>query len=379
MKVALLTTDAREFFKDYSAPQPYFGTAPQALLQGFAKIPTVEVHVIACTKSPVAHTPKLGENVFFHSLLVPGGWARTLYHRCVQAQRQKIWELRPDIVHGQGTERDCGLAAVRSGFPNIITIHGNQRAIAKVLNVPFFSFLTVQSMLESWTIRRTIGVLCLTRYMQEQVRGRTGRTWILPNAVDEKFFEMQWTGQTSPYLLCVANIDPRKNQNFLIRALDPIAEKHGMQVRFLGAAAEGHPYYEEFKALVAERSWCRYEGFKRGAELHSAMTNARMIVLPSLEENCPMAVLEGMAIGVPVVAARSGGTPDLIEDGHTALMFDPTDAEGVQRAVSRIWNDQSFASAVAASGKKRGLEKHYPVRIAEKHIDIYRDALKSIS
>lgn len=376
MKVALLTTDAREYHKDYDAPQPYFGTAPQALLQGFAKTPGVEVHVLACTKKPVAHTPKLAGNIYFHSLLVPGAWTRTLYYKCVRAQQSKLKELQPDIVHGQGTERDCAFASVRSGFPNIITVHGNQRAIAKIVHAPLFSFLTLQSMLESWTIRRTIGVLCLTHYAEERVRERTRRTWILPNAVDEKFFDMQWIGQTSRDVVCVANIDPRKNQNFLIRALDPIAQKNGLRVRFLGSPAEGHPYYEEFKALVAARPWCSYEGFKRGADLHAAMSGARMIILPSLEENCPMAVLEGSAIGVPVVAARSGGTPDLIDDGVSGLMFDPTDAEGVRSAVLKIWNEPAFALATAQAGKKRAFEKHYPARIAEKHIEIYRDALR---
>jgi glycosyltransferase involved in cell wall biosynthesis len=88
-----------------------------------------------------------------------------------------------------------------------------------------------------------------------------------------------------------------------------------------------------------------------------------------------MAVLEGSAIGVPVVAARSGGTPDLIDDGVSGLMFDPTDAEGLRRAVLRIWNDPAFALTTAQAGKKRAFEKHYPARIAEKHLEIYRDAL----
>ena len=39
-------------------------------------------------------------------------------------------EIQPDIVHGQGTERDCALAAVLSGYPNVLTIHGNMRVHA---------------------------------------------------------------------------------------------------------------------------------------------------------------------------------------------------------------------------------------------------------
>ena len=55
---------------------------------------------------------------FYHSLIVPKlGWLCTGYQGFIRAPRKKIWELQPDIVHGQGTERDCALSAVFSGFP----------------------------------------------------------------------------------------------------------------------------------------------------------------------------------------------------------------------------------------------------------------------
>jgi glycosyltransferase involved in cell wall biosynthesis len=379
LKVGFLTIDAREYFKDYDTTPPYFGTAPQALLQGFAKVPNIEIHLVACVKQPVPHTPKLAENIFYHPLLVPGPWTRTLYAPCVKATRRKLQEIKPDIVHAQGTERDCALAGVYSGFPNIITIHGNMREVAKALRAPFLSFHTVQTILESWAIRRTIGVLCLTNYTREQVKDRTPRTWILPNAVNEVYFNLDRAAEPAREILCIANVDARKNQNFLIRALDPIAEANGMRLTFFGGAAAGNPYFDEFLALVKARPWCSFEGFKKGKELHDRLRLARFVILPSTEENCPMVVLEAMAIGVPVAAARSGGTPDLIDDGVNGLMFDPTDAEGLRRAVLKLWNDAPAANALAAAGKRRALERHHPKPIAEKHVEIYRDALSSVS
>jgi len=71
MKIAFLATDNREHYKDYATPAPHFGTAPEALLQGFATIPAVEIHVISCIRAVVQAPPRLAENVFFHSLQVP--------------------------------------------------------------------------------------------------------------------------------------------------------------------------------------------------------------------------------------------------------------------------------------------------------------------
>src|SRR5215469_2650163 len=101
MKIAIFTTDNREPFKDYANPVPYFGTAPEALLQGFAQLPHVEVHVVTCARAPMQSPEKLADNIFFHSLLVPKiGWMRTAYQGCIRATRKKLREIRPDIVHG---------------------------------------------------------------------------------------------------------------------------------------------------------------------------------------------------------------------------------------------------------------------------------------
>ena len=115
MKIALLITDNRDPFRKYEKEIPWFGTAPTALLEGFAKLPDIEVHVISCTQRPMKSPAKLAENIFFHSLLVPKlGWLRTGYQGCIRAVRRKLGEIQPDIVHGQGTERDQGISAVLS-------------------------------------------------------------------------------------------------------------------------------------------------------------------------------------------------------------------------------------------------------------------------
>ena len=98
MKVAIITTDNREHYRDYANPAPYFGTAPEALLQGFAQLPEVEVHVLSCTRQRMQSPEKLAKNISFHSLFVPkAGWMTTAYQGCIRAIRKKLREFRPDI------------------------------------------------------------------------------------------------------------------------------------------------------------------------------------------------------------------------------------------------------------------------------------------
>jgi len=189
MKVAFLTTDNREHYKDYSTPRPHFGTAPEAVLQGLARMADLELHIVSCIRCEANAPKQLGANVYFHSLHVPKyGWIRTGYQGCIRAVRRKLREIQPDIVHGQGTELDSAIDAVFSGFPNVVTVHGIMSEIARVFKSPVGSFTWLAARLENFTLKRTAGVFCNSEHTERLVRPRARRTWRVPNAVREQFF-----------------------------------------------------------------------------------------------------------------------------------------------------------------------------------------------
>jgi glycosyltransferase involved in cell wall biosynthesis len=378
MKIAILTTDNREHYKQYAKTSPYFGTAPEALLQGFAQLSDVEVHVLSCTRVPMQSPQKLAPNIYFHSLLVPGiGWMSSLYLGCIRAVRRKLREIQPDIVHGQGTERDCAISAVCSGFPNVLTIHGNMRLIAQVNSARPFSFLWLAAQLEKLTVPRSRGVVCITHYTEEAVRDLARRTWVTPNAVDASFYDVQARPPTEkpPRILCVGHICLRKNQNAFIRALDSLAGRRQFELLFLGSATAGRAYDDEFLRLVRERPWCQYGGVADRDKVKECLREATALALPSLEDNCPMVVLEAMAAGVLVMAAQVGGLPDLIEEGKTGFFFDPTDARSMSGALEKAFQDDSSTRALAARAKQEALARFHPKVIATRHVKIYEEAL----
>lgn len=379
MKIAILTTDNREPYRQYDKPDPWFGTAPEALLQGFAHLPDVEVHVVSCTQRPMVSSPeKLAANIFFHSLHVPNfGWMRTLYQGCVRATSKKLHELQPDIVHGQGTERECSLGAVFSGFPNVLTIHGNMRLVAKVESARPFSFWWNAARLETFTVPRSLGVVCITNYTREAMAGLAKQTWVVPNAVDQSFFDVQPEINPGgpPVILCVGAICFRKNQNAFIRALDPLAARKKFRLVFLGAGLSGHPDVREFFELLRTRPWCEHHGFVDRDQLKTWLRGATLLALPSLEDNCPMTVLEAAAASVPVVAANVGGVPDLIADGQTGLLCDPLSAASMGGAVEKILAQPELARPLAAAARRNALACFHPAVVARRHLEIYREVL----
>ena len=376
MRIALLTTDSREVLKEYDSSVPHFGTAPEALMQGFARLPEVEVHVVSCLRKKTDAPPKLAPNIFFHSLHVPRiGWMRTAYQGCIRAVRKKLKAIRPEIVHGQGTELDCALDAVFSGFPNVLTIHGNMRRISRVNGARPFSFQWLAARLERFTIPRSGGVVCVTHYTQQAVKDLAWCTWVVPNAVDASFFAINAAPAAPARILCIGQVYMLKNQNAFIRALDSLAAKHKFELRFQGVASQHDAYGQEFFSLVKARPWCVYGGLANREELKALLRQATMLVLPSLEDNCPMTVLEAMAAGVPVVAAEVGGLPDLIEDGKTGFFCDPLEPVSMSAAVEKVLTNPTAAAGVAHQARRCARERFHPEVIARRHLEIYREVL----
>jgi glycosyltransferase involved in cell wall biosynthesis len=209
--------------------------------------------------------------------------------------------------------------------------------------------------------------------------GLARKTWVLPNAVDQAFFEV-CSGppvEAPPLVLCVGHICPRKNQNAFIRALDPLAAKMKFRVLFLGQTSPGRDYDDEFLALVDTRPWCGYGNFVDREKLREHFRAASAVALPSLEDNCPMVVLEAMAAGVPVVAAEVGGVPDLIREPETGIFCDPLDARSVASAIGRVLGDRAAAREMAVRARADARQRFHPKVIAQGHLEIYREVLRA--
>lgn len=376
MRIGFVTTDVREHLRDYQTTTATFGTAPAALLQGFADLPGVEVHVISCARQPMRSQKKIADNIWFHSLHVPRiGWMRTGYQGCIRAVRNKLKLLQPDIVHGQGTELDCALDAVFSGFPNVITIHGNMRLIAKLTRARPFSFLWNSARLEAFAIPRSEGVICITEHTRQAVASLSRRCWLVPNPVDSSFFDL--SPKINPGIghpiLCIGVICPLKNQNTLIRALDRLAKDNELQLLFLGKFDSNKAYNSDFEELIRTRPWCKHLGFADRNQVKSYLRQATLLILPSLEDNCPMVVLEAMAAGVPVVASRVGGLPELIEDGKTGFLCDPHAPTGLASAVEKLLSNPSLRDEISHLAKARARLRFHPSTVAQQHLDVYRE------
>ena len=380
MKIAILTTEGRDYYRRYQEVTPTFGTAPDALLQGFAQLPEIQVHVVSCAQQPMKSPSKLAENIFFHSLVVPKiGWMRTGYQGCISAVRRKMREIKPDIVHGQGTERDCAISAVFSGFPNVITIHGNMRAVARVSGARPFSYQWLNARLESFTLPRAGGVLCNSAYTEAQVRPCNPRTWRVPNPLRSIFLEQPLAlhlANPVPRIINVGHVCTWKRQVELLAMAKRLHEEGlRFQFEFVGHAEPGNAYAEKFLEGIraAEpQGYAIYSGSKDAPALVAALDQADACLHFPTEEAFGLVVAEALARNLKFIGAKTGGIGDIASGVDGAELVETEDWTGLARAL-RFWIERGSPKPTGAAKQMAIL--YHPQVVAAQHVEIYREVL----
>lgn len=379
IKIGFLVPDDRDEFRDYSNPKPRFGPAPTALLEGLEQIDDCEIHVISCLHRPLPSPSKIGRNIWYHSLVVPKwSWRLTGYAGCVLAIRRKLRQLKPDLVHGQGTERYCALAAALSGLPNVITIHGNMRSIARFFRAKIGSFHWCAAALESFALRRTRGVFCNSAYTEGLVKPIARRTWRVPNALRVDFLQrpQRERQNSAPVLINIGTIAAHKAQKEILEVGRRLFNAgYQFELQFIGGMAPGDSYATEFMSLLkaAERDdFARHVTVNSIRDLLDRFDGADALIHFPREEAFGLVVAEALARNLKFFGCRTGGIPDIIEGIESADLFDVEDWDGLYAGLAS-WLASNQRVAIATADRMK--ERYHPSVIARRHIEIYHDVL----
>ena len=374
MKVALITTDNREHFKMYDRETPWLSSPIEVLLEPFQSA-GIEVHILSCTRQPMRSPEKLAPNIYFHSLVVPKiGWMSTLYQGCIRAVRKKLKEIQPDIVHGQGSERECAIAAACSGFPNVVTLHGLMGEMARVLKVRPGSYYWLASLLEGFVLKRTGGVICISNYTREIVGTRARKTWVVPNALRAAFFTRPLSNDRPREctILNVGVVSTYKRQNELLNVLEELHhEGLPFKAQFFGSASR-NAYGTTFLDRVQNSPYLSYQGTKPLDELISAYDRASALVHVSAIETFGLVVAEALARNLKFIGFTSGGVADIVEKVEGAEGFADGDWAGLKAAITR-WVRAGHPRPTTAAATMR--KRYHPAEIARQHLEVYREVL----
>jgi glycosyltransferase involved in cell wall biosynthesis len=105
------------------------------------------------------------------------------------------------------------------------------------------------------------------------------------------------------------------------------------------------------------------------------MSAADVLVLPSLSEGCPVVVLEASASGIPVIASRVGGVPDLIDDGKTGIIVNPKNILDLEQALLKLKNNSELKLEMGKRARERVASEFTWDKICDKLETFYSEVI----
>ncbi|HUT57300.1 MAG TPA: glycosyltransferase [Phycisphaerae bacterium] len=178
--------------------------------------------------------------------------------------------------------------------------------------------------------------------------------------------------------LFMGDLSQQKGAPDLVAAAGKAFRK-GLQGTILIAGGEGLPGDKErMDRLVVEgglASHIRLLGVVSGACKESALAEADCLVLPSYAEGLPMAILEGMAYGLPIIATRVGAIPEAITDGVEGFLVEPGDIESLADRLRRLSMDAELREQMGIAARRRVEAGHSLDVMVEGLLTVYREAL----
>jgi len=292
-----------------------------------------------------------------------------------------IRQERVEIVHshGKGAGLYGRLAARRAGVPSIHTFHGIHYADYPAgLGRAYLA-------LERGLARITSAIVHVSESQAREAAGLglapPGRSCVIVNGIDaDRVAREAMTRAAARAALglpldafvlgTVARFDPVKALDALLRAFaGAAAGAPHARLLVVGDGPEG-PRLRELAGTLGIESRVSLPGFiANAARLLPAVD---LYVSASRKEGLPLAILEAMACGLPVVATRVPGHVDLIEEGVTGRLAAPADHEALVRALSVAMAEPAASVAMGQAGRRRVAERFSASRMAAETAALYR-------
>lgn len=279
-------------------------------------------------------------------------WSLATY----RALRRVLQERKPDIVQSFLFTENVFCRRIGQG----IVVSGLQGSLSDDEETG----PSLKLMVERSTFDRAAAVVSNSEYYRS-LYGRFGfdaskirviRSGVAPATATGAGIRAQFGIRENEVLVtCVARLVERKGHEDLIRA------GAGLRLLFVGDG----PYVRHLVGRGAILAGPR-------RDVPEILAASDIVALPSrFGEGCPNALLEAMAAGKPVVAARSGGIPEVVRDGETGILHAPYDVDGLREALLTLAGDVPKRSTMGAAGRDRAMQEFSLDRLVRFYEDLY--------
>jgi len=159
-------------------------------------------------------------------------------------------------------------------------------------------------------------------------------------------------------IICVGRLVAGKGQRFLIDAMPEIVARFPTSVLLLVGEGPDRRSLEEHARAINTSAYVRFAGQRD--DVPELLALSTIFVLPSFSEGIPLALIEAMAAGKPVVATAVSGNLDVVLDDRYGVLVPPRDARALATAICALLADGERAAAMAANGQAR-VQMHFDI------------------
>ena len=276
----------------------------------------------------------------------------------------RLRALRADVYHGTAVF----LPHVKLGYRTVVTIHDLVSFLfPETVPRKYSLYMRLMTRLAARSADRIIAVSDATKAdLVRTLRVAPAKVVVIHEAVGPEFAQprplesieavIRRYRLARPYCLFVGNLEPRKNLPRLIEAFAEVRRRLGRRERSVQLVLAGTRAWLHTGVLQAVEQHglgdaVVFTDYVPSADLPALYAGATCFVFPSLYEGFGLPVLEAMAAGAPVVAARAGSIPEIADDA--ALLVDARVPGELATAIEAVLTDAALRERLVARGRAR--------------------------
>ncbi len=387
MKIALISQiDINQIFpssKITSRPV----TWTENLITGLKKNTQNEFHVITGI-SPRHKRPTkqiLVNGVTYHFYYKSGRFAQlSLYLTEIYQVRKILNKIKPDIVHGQGLEGVSGFAAIFSGYPHLVTIHGIINEIFSNNGYKLAKFL------EKLAIKKCKNFISLNPYVNDIIRKydtnvKYKKICEIPNAVAEELFDFPLNKNKTKknnILFCGVFRERKGLKDLLIVLKELKIENYSFNLIITGIKGpdeESTIFFREIQNIIHDnfKENTKILGFVDPLKMPEIYQNSDLLVLPSKAETAPMVISEAMAAGLAVIAYDVGGIKYMVSDKETGFVVKKNDLNDLKLKIKILLKDEKRLAKFKMKAREKAMNLYHPEIVASKTLEVYESIIKN--
>lgn len=346
------------------------------LPEAFSKIQGLEMHWITLSDQAEKEMAFPVDGAFFHVLPTSKkGRAASFFVQDRRRIKECLNKVRPDVVHGWGTEDVYALAAVTSGYPHLISMQGILSAL--ILKSWMHPREYFQAILELYCLRKAQVVTTESEWGAAVVRKRRGikPVEIVEYGVQKTFFSTQWKPAAENNLtIFVGSIRAGKGIQDLVEAFrDPALS--GSELVVVGGV-EGE-WAEKLQKTAPPN--IRWLGRKSAEETAQYMAKAWCLALPTRADTSPNVVKEARVIGLPVITTRNGGQASYVQDGEDGYFVECGDIKGLVQKLRIVLGSLATTMKLGKVGQQRYRNLFTADQTAKCFQSLYRKVFSDIA